>query len=49
MTDLSKEKQGVAIALSLPEDDTSGIRDKIFNELTLASLNNENGGDTLNR
>ena len=28
-TDLAKEKQGVAIALSLPENDPSGVRDII--------------------
>ena len=29
-----KQKQGVAIALSLPESDAIGIRDKLFNEIT---------------
>ena len=31
ITDLEKEKQGIAIALSFPENDPSGIRDKVFN------------------
>ena len=40
VTDLAKEKQGVAIALSFTESNPSGVRDKVFNEITLASLNN---------
>ena len=47
VSDLEKKKQGVAIALSLPENDPSNIRDKVFNELTLASLNNDAGVRTL--
>ena len=45
-TDLAKEKQGKAIALSLPENDPSGVRDKVFNEITWGNLNNE-GVNTL--
>ena len=30
ITDLSKDKQGIAIALSLPDDDESQIREKSF-------------------
>ena len=33
VTDLAKEKQGVAIALSLAESDPSGVLDKVFNEI----------------
>ena len=47
VTDLAKEKQGIAIALSLPENDPSGVRDEVFNEITLANLNNEEGVNTL--
>ena len=47
VTDLAKEKQGVAIALSLPENDPSGVHDEVFNEITLANLNNEEGVNTL--
>ena len=36
--DLTKDKQGVAVALSLPESDSSGIRNKVFRELTLDDL-----------
>ena len=45
--DLVKEKQGVAIAWSLPENDPSGVCDKVFNDITLANLNNEKGVNTL--
>lgn len=47
ITDVAEPKQGVAIALSLPEDDPSGIRDKVFNEVTLENLNKDDGVDTL--
>lgn len=42
VTDLPASKQGVNIALTLPEDDKSGIREKVFNKLSLQVL----GGDT---
>ena len=47
VTDLPKQKQGVAITLELPESDASGIRGKVFNEITLTSLGAENGVDKL--
>ena len=47
VTDLAKEKQGIAIALSLSENDPSGVRDEVFNKITLANLNNEEGVNTL--
>ena len=46
VTDLPKQKQGVAIALSLPE--SSGIRDTVFNEINLTNLSAEDGADKLN-
>ena len=46
-TDLPKQKQGVAIALSLPELEASGITDKVFSEITLTNLSAENGVDKL--
>ena len=42
ITDLAKEKQGVVIALSLPEDDESQIREKVFSQVKLEDL--KNGG-----
>ena len=43
VTELSKEKQAVAVALSLPEDDKRKIQEKVFGELELDVLNSENG------
>lgn len=47
VTDLSKEKQGVAIALSLPEDDKNQIREKVFDQISLSDLKKQDGLDTL--
>lgn len=44
VTELDKRKQGSAIALSLPEDE-SNIRDKVFSELGVDKLNKEDGVD----
>ena len=41
------EKQGLAIAFSLPDHDPSSVRDKVFNEETLNNLNNKNRVKTL--
>ena len=46
ITDLAQEKQGVAIALSLPEDDESQIREKVFNQVKLEDLKKKEGLDT---
>ena len=35
VTDLRKDKQGVAIILSLPEDDKTRIREKVFEKIAL--------------
>ena len=43
ITDVVEEKKAVAVALSFPEDDPSGVRDKIFNELKLKELNRADG------
>ena len=45
ITDLEKKKQGVAIALSLPEDHE--IREKVFDQLRLEDLKKEDGLQTL--
>lgn len=47
VTDLHKDKKGLALALSLPEHDPSGIRDKVFNEVKLENIKGENGVKTL--
>ena len=33
ITNLSKDKQGIVIALSLPEEDESQIRGKVFDQI----------------
>ena len=45
ITDLSKEKQGIAIALSLPENDN--IREKVFDEIDLSDLKKNDGFESL--
>ena len=47
VTDLSKDKLGVAIALSLPEEDKNKIQEKVFNEIGLDKLKQDDGLDTL--
>ena len=47
VTELSKEKQAVAVALNLPEDDKRKIKEKVFGELELNVLNSENGMSVL--
>ncbi|XP_057310466.1 uncharacterized protein LOC130648431 [Hydractinia symbiolongicarpus] len=47
LTDLEKQKQGIAVALSLPEEDSTQVRDKVFSEISIADLNKEDGIDTL--
>ena len=46
-TDAEKKKHGILVALSLPEEDVSQIRDKVFNEIELSVLKLENGLDKL--
>ena len=47
VTDLSKDKLGVAIALSLPEEDKNKIQEKGFNEIGFDKLKQDDGVDTL--
>ena len=46
-TTTEKEKQGLVVALSLPEEDPSNIRDKVFSELEVSNLNKAEGLKTL--
>jgi len=48
ITDLSEYKQGIAIALSLPEDD-SQIRDKVFDHIPIIDLKSFDGFNVLIR
>ena len=43
VTELGKKKQGIALALSLPEEEESGIRAQVFDELSLDELKEEDG------
>ena len=43
ITDLSKDKQGIAIALSLPEDDESQIRKQVFDQIPVNDLKSDDG------
>ena len=43
LTDLAKAKQGLALALSLPEKDSSNIRDKVFSDVSLEDLKSDDG------
>lgn len=47
ITELSKSKQGIAVALSLPEEDESRIKDKVFNQISIDDLKGEDGLDIL--
>ena len=46
VTELTKEKQGIAIALALPGD-KSQIREKIFDQISLDDVEKEDGLDIL--
>ena len=43
ITDLRQDKQGIAIALSLPEEDESKIREKVFHQIPLDDLKSDDG------
>ena len=43
ITDLRQDKQGIAIALSLPEEDESKIREKVFDQIPLDDLKSDDG------
>ena len=47
ITELGKSKQGIAIALSLPEVSECNIRENVFDELSIKDLKSEDGFDKL--
>ena len=47
ITELAKAKRGVAIALTLPEDDEHRIREKVFDQMTLDDLKKDTGLEIL--
>ena len=42
-TELDKEKQAIAVAVNLPEDDVHKIREVVFDGLDLEDLNSKKG------
>lgn len=47
VTNLDKTKQGIAIALTLPDNDSKNIREKVFDEISVDNLKKDDGLDTL--
>ena len=47
VTDICKSKQGIEIALSLPENEEFHIKEKVFSQVSLDDLKKENGLDIL--
>ena len=47
ITDLDARKQAITVALSLPDEDDTQIRDKVFDQLPLEDLKKENGFSVL--
>ena len=43
LTGLDAKTRGIAIALSLPEEGQNSIRDKVFSELSIDELNEDDG------
>ena len=46
-TGVSKDKQALVVALSLPEDHESNIKQKVFAEIETEKLNSDDGMDTM--
>ena len=44
ITDLETGKQAIAVALNLPDNDEHTITEKVFDEIELDNLKNENEG-----
>ena len=47
VTDLAKNKMGIAVALSLPENDSTVIREQLMEEIKLDDLKKDDGLKTL--
>ena len=47
VSDVAKSKQGIVVALSLPEDHETQIREKVFDEMDLNELKKEDGLEKL--
>ena len=47
VTELPKKKQGLVVALNLPEDDDLCLKGKVLEEVTIANLKKDDGLKTL--
>ena len=47
VTDIPVDKQGIVIALTLPNDDKHKIQEEVFSQIGREKLSQENGLDTL--
>ena len=47
VTEVTAERQGIVVALTLPEDDETGIRERVFDEIKLEDLKKADGFQTL--
>ena len=47
ITSVEEDKQGIAIALSLPKDHEQDIRNKVFDQISIEDLKKNNRLDTL--
>ena len=47
VTDVNLAKQGIVLALSLPENDDFNLREKVFENLSLDQLKGDNGVEYL--
>ena len=47
VTDINRNNQGIMVALSLPETDDMPVREKLFNEISVADLKSDDGLSTL--
>lgn len=47
VSELPRTKAGIAVALYLPESDETLVREKVFSQLSIAELKQENGLDIL--
>ena len=47
VTDVPQAKRGIAVALSLPENDSSRVREQVFEEISIDDLGKDDGLKTL--
>ena len=47
ITELKRDKQGIAVVLSLPEEDENQIKDKVFDQIPVDDLKDDSGLDIL--